>query len=100
MLRNAFDGLATESTLKRLISLLNFARDPQDRMRVIVDGGSLAATQAVRANITYGDSNSGNGYVLWYATVGSPASTDPRDELRSTTKSLNQQTRNQKWTYT
>lgn len=38
MLRNAFDLLATEGTLKQLLRQLSFARTNQDQLRVIVDG--------------------------------------------------------------
>lgn len=37
MLRNAFDALATEGTLRQLVRQLLFAKDTQDRLRVIVD---------------------------------------------------------------
>lgn len=36
-LKNAFEGLATDSGLKRILNLLTFARDSSDRIRVVVD---------------------------------------------------------------
>jgi len=36
-LRNAFEGIATESTLRRLLEHLRFAKDGSDRLRVSVD---------------------------------------------------------------
>ena len=40
-LRNAFDNLSTESALRRIANLLTFARDSLDRIRVIVDSGTV-----------------------------------------------------------
>lgn len=37
MLRNAFDYLATEGTLRQLVRQLLFSKDPQDRLRIVVD---------------------------------------------------------------
>jgi len=36
-LKNAFANLGTENALRRIINLLTFARDAQDRIRVQVD---------------------------------------------------------------
>lgn len=36
-LRNAFEGIATEGTLRRLLDQLRFSKDSADRMRVTVD---------------------------------------------------------------
>jgi len=41
-LKNAFDNLATENALRKIISLLTFARDSNDRIRTTVDGGSIS----------------------------------------------------------
>lgn len=41
-LRNAFDSLSTESALRKIANLLTFARDASDRIRIIVDGGSIS----------------------------------------------------------
>lgn len=42
MLRNAFDSLSTESALRKIASLLTFARDSLDRIRIIVDAGTIS----------------------------------------------------------
>lgn len=36
-LRNAFEAIATEGTLRRLLDQLRFSKDSSDRMRVAVD---------------------------------------------------------------
>lgn len=41
-LKNAFDNLSTEAAIRKLANLLTFARDSADRIRTIVDGGSIS----------------------------------------------------------
>lgn len=43
-LRNAFEGIATEGTLRRLLEHVRFSKDSSDRLRVAVDTGSVTAT--------------------------------------------------------
>lgn len=77
-LRNAFDGVASERTLKRILQAVNFARDPQDRMRVVTDGSSSLSVSGSTVNLYLGF----NGATpLYYAATGSPTSVDAREQL-------------------
>lgn len=53
MLRNAFDMLATEGTLKQLLRQLSFARTATDQLRVSVDN----SPNVTQAGIFNGNSN-------------------------------------------
>lgn len=46
MLRNAFDALATEGTLRQLLRQLFFAKDTSDRLRVIIDNSPTMVVNA------------------------------------------------------
>lgn len=41
MLRNAFDLLATEGTLRSILRAVSFSKDLNDRMRVVIDNSAL-----------------------------------------------------------
>lgn len=56
MLRNAFDMLATEGTLRQLLRQLSFAKTPTDAMRVNVEN-SLSVTSISAAPVFAGNSN-------------------------------------------
>lgn len=53
-LRNAFEGLATESLLRRLLEQVRFAKDSSDRMRVTLDGAPQVTVWGGNANSTFG----------------------------------------------
>lgn len=91
--------LMTEGTGRKILAALNLARDPNDRLRVIVDGGALNTTAVQRVNATIGDSNSGNGIPLYYSIIGSPWSMDPREQHRLSSVQA-AQIRRQRWTIT
>lgn len=40
-LKNAFANLGTENALRRIVNLLTFARDANDRIRTVVDSGTI-----------------------------------------------------------
>lgn len=93
-LRNAFDYIATEGTLRRLLEQLRFAKDPADRLRVQVDGwpGSV---------IVYGN---GSASTLGTTAITPYASTswnimDQRAEMQEASLQTFQVTRN-RWTIT
>lgn len=90
-LRNAFDALATETTLRRLYNSLNFARDALDRMRVVVDGGGIEVR-----GINFGWHG---GHPFWYGS-GSPNSMDAREVQRAQMRSNAINVRNNRWTFT
>ena len=52
MLRNAFDALATEGTLRNLLRQLTFAKTPTDQLRVIVENGlSIGQAPVFNGNV-------------------------------------------------
>jgi hypothetical protein len=81
---------ATESSLRRLLNLLNLARTPGDVLRVQMDGGS--GNMAVRW------ANHGT-YSTYYQTDGAPTSMDAREQQKTAQRLLAQQARQTRWTY-
>jgi hypothetical protein len=93
-LKNAFEGLATESQVERLIAALEslhtdtiaraelshetpLARDANDRLRVEATGlVSLNSLTAMQFNTGYA-----NTYPLWYG-IGGPNAMDVREDSR------------------
>lgn len=45
-LRNAFDLLGTESTLRKILSAVTFAKSSSDQLRVVTDSGSTVAVSS------------------------------------------------------
>jgi len=91
-LRNAFENVATEGTLRRILQLVNFARDANDRMRVVVDSGTISGLN----QINWG---ANNGQPSYYST-GAPNSMDMRDMYRQAMRTNVIQTRQNRWTFT
>lgn len=81
-------GLATENTLRRLLTNLHFARDASDQMRVT---GTLAAYLQW--------ANQGT-YVGWYGGTGVPTSMDAREEMKALARANAQQVRATRWSIT
>lgn len=50
MLRNAFDLLGTEGTLRNILRMVSVARDTSDRLRVIIDNVPQATVLAGNTN--------------------------------------------------
>jgi hypothetical protein len=91
-LKNAFDNLGTESALRRIANLLNFARDPADRIRVSVDAGAIVIYNRANSNSMQGfDSNSYNNATSWNVV-------DARDPLRQQLRYNANYTRQSRWT--
>ncbi len=95
-LRNAFGEVSTEVSLKELVETLRevlqpFARDANDRMRIVTDTSS-------RMYITpyWGDQNSSP---VWYST-GAPMSMDARELQEEQSIIAFQQTRTNRWVIT
>jgi hypothetical protein len=93
-LRNAFDLIATEGTLRKLLDQLRFSKDSADRMRVAVDTwpGSL---------VVYGN---GSNTVMGSTAISPYASTswnimDARAEFQELSLQAAQIQRN-RWTIT
>jgi hypothetical protein len=98
-LRNAFEGMSTEASIKALIDELRtfhaqsiLARDANDRMRTTLDG----TTSVVAAHLNIGAVN--DGYPPWYAR-GSPNSVDAREQLESLSHMAFYETR-KRWSFT
>jgi len=92
-LRNAFDNLGTESALRRIANLLTFARDSNDRIRVIVD--SQPAVTVYNRNSSGSVQNSTQNY-------NDPSSwnnVDARDPLRQQYRTNANFTAKNRWTY-
>lgn len=73
-LRNAFEGMATDALLRRVLSAVNFARDSGDRLIVNLASGTVSGLN----QINWGANNA---YPSWYST-GAPNSIDQRDLYR------------------
>lgn len=93
-LRNAFDGMATETTLRRLYNSLNYARDAFDRLRVIPEGGYISDSGIVA--MMWGNRDT---YPTWYGR-GAPTSMDAREQQRAQMKSNFNNVRMNRWTIT
>lgn len=93
-LRNAFDNLGTESALRRIANLLTFARDSNDRIRVIVDGqpGVTVYARNTGTNMTNDNSTSYYSSSSWNAT-------DSREPLRQQYRANANFTAKNRWTY-
>ena len=91
-LRNAFEGIGTEGTLRRILQAVSFARDANDRMRVVVDSGTISGLN----QINWGQNNSQPNY---YGT-GSPNSMDMRDMYRQAMRTNMLLVRENRWTIT
>lgn len=89
-LRNLFDGLAEEGTLRKILGAVNFARDSADRMRVSVDAGSSVAVYPYWGN-------AGNEPSQW--TTGAVFAMDARQMAAYAARTNSLQVRN-RWTFT
>jgi hypothetical protein len=49
-LKNVFGDLGLEGTLRQILRAVTYPRDSGDRMRTIVDGGSISVSGAVTVN--------------------------------------------------
>jgi len=94
-LRNAFEEIATERTLRKLLEHMRFAKDSSDRMRVTVDN---------QPSVTVWSNNTGTAVAGAGTQPGlfQPSSwniMDGREEFREITQQTFQITRN-RWTIT
>ena len=92
-LRNAFEELATETTLRKLVKAVTFARDLNQRLRVVVDSGSISVTGGPYLN---GSTTAGT-YRSWY-DVSATFSVEQREIERQASLQRGMISR-QKWTY-
>ena len=101
-LRNAFDGLATESGLRRIANLLTFARDNSDRIRTTVDNVvSVAPSSSTTGFFTHTANNSGGltaSTVLPFGGNGWNAQ-DARETTRLQMANTSAFIKKNRWTY-
>lgn len=93
-LRNAFDSLGTESALRRIANLLTFARDGQDRIRVIIDNAQHMLVYN-RNSTTSVQSNTGSS---WYNS-SAWSDRDGREEIMLQYKQRADFVKRNRWTY-
>lgn len=92
-LRNAFDNLGTESALRRIANLLTFARDSNDRIRVVVDNSAMTVyNRGTSTNMTNDTSSLYQSNTSWNAIDG-------RDPLRQQYRANANFTARNRWTY-
>ena len=93
MIRNAFDNLGTESALRRIANLLTFARDSSDRIRTIVDSGTLTVyARASSSDLTNNNTGVPFSSVSWNAM-------DARETQRVAMRANADAVRRSRWTY-
>lgn len=95
-LRNAFEDMATERTLRLLLAAANYARDINDRMRVVVDGTVTTSTTITTGPYLNGSSAVGT-YRLWN-DPNAVFSVDQRETQRQASLQYGEIQR-QRWTY-
>ena len=88
-LRNAFELMATEGTLRKLLDAMTFPKDVAGRQRVVVDGTVTTVTSAYWGN---------NNTAPTYYSTGAPTAIDAREAQRQASLTAGLISR-QKWTY-
>lgn len=90
-LRNAFENVVTEGTLRRLLDQLRFARTSTDQLRVVIDSGATDLSAIRWAN--------NNSFATWYST-GAGNSMDQRENQRQIARANMLTARHSRWTIT
>lgn len=93
-LRNAFEELTTEGTLRALLRAINWPKDTVGRPRVIVDGGSITVAQGPLLQ----SSGTAGQYRAWWDPYGATVSMEQREIERGQSIQRGILAR-QKWTY-
>lgn len=93
-LKNAFANLGTENALRRIVNLLTFARDSNDRIRVIVD--NQAAVTVYNRNTS---TNMTNDTSVAYQASSSWNSVDAREPLKLSHAARADFVKKNRWTY-
>lgn len=91
-LRNAFEGIATEGTLRRLLDQLRFAKDSSDRMRVVVDSAPQVTVWGGNSSSAVGNNTGAYSSSSWNAM-------DARAEMQEASQQTFYMTRN-RWSIT
>lgn len=92
MLRNLADSMLTERTGRLILAAVNYARDSADRMRVIVDGGTVTA-----GNLYMNGTTSTTTYRMWN-DINAVYTMDQR-EIQRQQSLINGEIARQKWAY-
>lgn len=87
-LRNAFEGLATERSLRALIRNLNLAKTNNDVLRVVVDSGGSMTTSLYWMG--------GNVWQSYYGT-GAPTAMDAREQQAAASRANFAAARQTRW---
>lgn len=88
MLRNAFDLVATETTLRNILRAVTFAKTTTDQLRAIVDSGTISAT-------SYFGNTTGVAPAPY--ALGAPNAHDSRELMMQTTQAAFNATIQQRW---
>lgn len=94
-LRNAFEAMATEGTLRRILAAVSFSRDSSDRMRVVVDN----APQAI---VYVGNSSTSINAAGLQRTMFDASAiymVDEREQQRVQSEQAFNQVRTQRWSF-
>lgn len=90
-LRNAFAEMFTERTGRLILAAVQYARDANDRMRVVVDSGTINSVTLLNGSATAGT------YRLWNDPYTAFV-VDQREIVRQQSLMAGHQ-RRQKWSY-
>lgn len=90
-LRNAFADMFTERTGRLILAAVQYARDANDRMRVVVDSGTVNSVALLNGSATAGT------YRLWNDPTAA-FTVDQREIVRQQSLMAGHQ-RRQKWSY-
>jgi hypothetical protein len=101
-LRNAFEDMLTERTGRLILAAVQYARDANDRMRVVVDNtvpvsGTVTVNGTVSSNGLLQNSATAGTYNVWY-NPNTAYSIDQR-ELLSYQSRILAENRRQKWSF-
>lgn len=99
-LRNAFEELGLESTLRKILAAVTYARTPSDQMRVVTDAGSVVTVSngsTVYNNNLSSSMNAGTAVAYW--GPGTWNGMDAREPAREAAEQHFVLTRN-RWTIT
>lgn len=94
VMRNAFEEMATERTMRLILAAVSYARDINDRLRVTVD--NQVSTTVSAGPYMNGSASAGTARLLY--DVNATFTVDDRDEMRAATQH-NARAARQRWTY-
>lgn len=98
-LRNAFEEIGLEGTLRKILAAVTYARTPIDQMRVVVDSGGIVVNSGTLAvyNASVNTTQAGQALPIYGSNTWN--SVDARDEMREASEQHFIMTRN-RWNIT